>query len=373
MYLVDRRLTLSLAISVLCLASPAASQEVRPLGDPTGRAAEGFTSIFDVAELPDGRVLITDNRETSLAVIDFDGTTVRRIGRRGQGPLEFQTVFSILPGTEKYRIYDTRNARFLRISAQGEILGTESFVRPPFLGLAPPRGPDADGGVYFHLRTVGPNGLDQLAVIYRWDPATGQADSVGVVAQYASGQEGPGIVPMPQGDAWSVLPDGSVLRLVGRDYHAEWAGGVGGDAMGDPISFPRLEVDGAQRDRWIAGMLTKSGGSRFTSSSSDPGARERRIRRYRSELDPRRFPDFLPPFIGGYKPAAPWGEVWLRLEPASDQVRTVFDVIGRRGELVRRVSVDGLAQVVGFGPASVYLVRVDEFDLQWLERYDRPR
>ena len=34
-----------------------------------------------------------------------------------------------------------------------------------------------------------------------------------------------------------------------------------------------------------------------------------------------------------------------------------------------RRRLDGLAQVVGFGPASVYLVRIDEFDLQWLERY----
>lgn len=363
----------AMAMVAVCVAGPAASQEVRPLGDPTGRAAEGFTSIFDVAELPDGRMLLTDNREHAVAIIDFGEGTVHRIGRRGEGPREFQTVFSIVRSTDGYRVYDARNARFLRLSSQGEILESERFVRPPLTGLGPPRGPDRDGGVYFHLRTVGSNGLDRPAVIYRWDTETGQADSVGVVMQYAPGQEGRGIVPMPQEDAWSVLPDGSVLRLVARDYHAEWSGGAGGDAVGDPTPFPRLEVDGAQRDRWIAERMSRAGGSTFSSSSSDPGARERRIRRYRSELDPDRFPDFVPPFSGGYKPAAPWGEVWLRLETASDQERTVFDVIGRGGELVRRVSVDGPARIVGFGPESVYLARIDEYDLEWLERYGRPR
>jgi hypothetical protein len=178
---------------------------------------------------------------------------------------------------------------------------------------------------------------------------------------------------MPQKDAWSVLPDGSVLVLRADGYRAEWTGGVEGRAVGDPIEHPRVRADAAQREAWIEGMLSQGGGTAsMRSSSSEPERRERQLRRYRSELDPDRFPDFVPPFTGGYKPAAPWGEVWIRLETASDDARTVFDVIGRQGELVRRVSVEGVAQVVGFGADAVYIQRTDAFDLQWLERYPRP-
>ena len=68
-------------------------------------------------------------------------------------------------------------------------------------------------------------------------------------------------------------------------------------------------------------------------------------------------------------PAAPWGEVWIRVEPASSASHTVFDVLGPDGRRIRRVGVDGRARIVGFGTESVYIVRTDAYDLEWLERY----
>lgn len=346
------------ALTGVVTARGLAAQDVRPLGEPDARAAEGFTSIFDVAELPDGRVLITDNRERSLAILDLDGGSVRRVGRIGEGPSEFQGVFSILRRPEGYHVYDPGNARFLVVSPDGRITGTERFIRPPFPGLAPPRGPDAGGRVFFELRQVGANGLERPAVIYRWDTQTGRADSVGTAMQYARGQGGPGIVPMPMADAWSVMPDGSVLVVRAEEYP----------------DYPRMPADEAARDGWIARMLARSGGSSVATGgastrSSDAGALERRVREYRRRLDADRFPEFLPPFEGGYVPAAPWGEVWIRVDPASTARQTVFDVLGRDGRRIRRVGVDGRARIVGFGTESVYIVRTDAYDLEWLERY----
>jgi hypothetical protein len=47
----------------------------------------------------------------------------------------------------------------------------------------------------------------------------------------------------------------------------------------------------------------------------------------------------------------------------------VYDVFGVDGRLVRRVSFPAKTKLVGFGQGTVYAVRTDEDDLQYLERY----
>lgn len=373
-----RRAGPSLSLLVLGILTPAwpaaTAQEVRPLGAPSARAVEGFTHVYDVAEFPDGRVLLTDSRERSLAVVDFRSATVERIGRRGAGPREFQSVFSILPRPDgSLAVYDAGQRRLLVVSPSGEVVGTERFAAPPVSGFSAPRGPDLDGQWYIDSRTVGPDGLDRAAVLYRWDPSSGAIDSLGALMQYAPGQEGPGVVPMPLGDAWSVGRDGAVARVVGEEYRVEWWLRDGRTVTGPAIPHRRVRVGRPERESWIeellvgplAGMSVQGGGA---DSRPSPAAVAERLR----EFDPGRFPSHVPPFRWGYAPGSPQGHVWIRLDVESDRSRTVFDVIGRDGRLVHRLAVDGRARVVGFGEEWVYLVRLDELDLEWLERYPYP-
>lgn len=117
----------ALLILVGCTDVPEVAQSAAPgdLGPADARATEGFTSIFDAAELPDGRVVITDNRESAIAVIDFEEGDVTRLGRRGSGPLEFQSAFTILPFPgDTLAVYDSRGQRFTLIDRDGRITGT---------------------------------------------------------------------------------------------------------------------------------------------------------------------------------------------------------------------------------------------------------
>ena len=358
--------------SVICTSTGTLSaQQSISLGDPAGRSVEGFTSIFDVAEMADGRVLLTDSRERAVAVVDFAAGSVERLEGRGQGPREYMSAFTILPLTDGgFRIYDAVQRRYLVLSGAAEVMGTET-IDPPRLGaFSPPRGPDDAGGLYLDIRRIGETGgLIREAVLYRWTPDTGSVDSVGVVMSYARGQGGPGIVPMPRGDAWSYLPDGSVAVVGAEDYRVEWRGGEAGYALGDPIPHRRVRVGAREREAWMeelqaqppAGMSRTAGGS---------GGRGQEIRR---RFDEGRFPEFVPPFSPGWAPASSRGEIWLRNEVESGPDRTVIDVIGRDGNLARRILTPGTVRVLGFGADAVYLARTDEFDLEWLERYPYPR
>ena len=176
---------------------------------------------------------------------------------------------------------------------------------------------------------------------------------------------------MPREDAWSFLPDGSVALIVAEDYHVEWTGGARGDVSGPPIEHPRIRVRGHEREAWLDAIYSQPAARASGTNGEGAGRSSSSSGRTRRPVDADRFPDFVPPFKRGYAPAAPWGEIWLELQIALDEEHSVFDVLGRDGQLQRRVAVPGRARVVGFGEGVVYIARKDEFDLEWLEKYAR--
>jgi hypothetical protein len=84
------------------------------------------------------------------------------------------------------------------------------------------------------------------------------------------------------------------------------------------------------------------------------------------------FPAFKPPFEMGKTFARPNGELWvLRSRAANDRV-AVYDVFTRGGGLVRRVAFPPATEIIGFGNDAAYTIRLDDDDLQYLERWRLP-
>jgi hypothetical protein len=334
--------------------------DVTPMDAHVKRSSEGFTSVFDVAEMDDGRVLLTDNRDRAIFIVDFSAPSVTPLGREGEGPKEYRSAFSILPQPDgRFFVYDTSLRRFLVLAADGTIEGTQPFCPPPLNSFSAPRGPDGDGYLYMSHREVSPDGLAPDAILYKWHPEMEDLQQIGTFSNYAPGQQGRGFVPMPREDAWTVHPDGRVGKLVAEDYHWEWMDG----RVSPPVDFPKIRVGEEEREAWLDEVYSRSAGG---SSSFRGGTSSRTNRR---PVDPGRFPRFVPPFNGEYLPAAPWGHVWVKVEVLSGPTLTVFDVFDGEGHHLRRVSLDGDARVVGFGSSVVYIARKGEYDLEWLEQY----
>jgi hypothetical protein len=64
------------------------------------------------------------------------------------------------------------------------------------------------------------------------------------------------------------------------------------------------------------------------------------------------------------------GRGWVGRYEHQSEKRPLYDVFDETGRRVARVRLPEGRQVVGFGRGVLYAVRVDEVDLQWLERYD---
>jgi len=92
------------------------------------------------------------------------------------------------------------------------------------------------------------------------------------------------------------------------------------------------------------------------------------MRMPRPDPDDMAWPDVKPPFPVNSARVTPDGALWVQRHVAYGEPQ-LFDVFDRAGVLVRQVELSPGRQIVGFGKGVVYVVNVDEDDLQWLEAY----
>src|SRR5688500_2183971 len=103
-------------------ASLFAAQEppVRTISKLDIEYAEPFSCIGGLRELSNGRVIVGDPREKTLALIDLRSGTVTKIGREGQGPSEWGVPGNLLAAAgDTTLLWDQGNRRFLVIHPDG--------------------------------------------------------------------------------------------------------------------------------------------------------------------------------------------------------------------------------------------------------------
>ena len=84
--------------------------------------------------------------------------------------------------------------------------------------------------------------------------------------------------------------------------------------------------------------------------------------------EPTEWPRDLPPFLAGALSMGLDGRLWVQRTTAAGAPPT-FDVFDAAGRLAERVTLPARTRLVGHGRGVVYLVRIDEDDLEYLERY----
>jgi hypothetical protein len=73
--------------------------------------------------------------------------------------------------------------------------------------------------------------------------------------------------------------------------------------------------------------------------------------------------------VGNAATVAPNGELWVRRTQSASDDAPFYDVFDGKGQLVGHVRLPKGTRLAGFGKSSVYLVRLDADDLQYLQRY----
>jgi hypothetical protein len=169
-----------------------------------------------------------------------------------------------------------------------------------------------------------------------------------------------------------VARDGRVAIARSGDYHVEWVQPNGTVVKGPPVPYKPVKIRRADKEEWIGGL----GNGLRMMADINTGQVNMSFRRGgggRSEPGPSDYewPDAKPAFTAGGVWVTPNGEMWVERHVPAGTPRT-FDVFGADAKLKKQIILPEGRRLAGFGVnGAVYLIHVDEFDLQTFERYYR--
>ncbi len=400
----SRRLSLAVLVTA---AGPALAQNApaRTLSRPAAEYAEPFTQVAGIRELRDGRLIAIDPRDKTVQLIDLKAGTAVKLGREGSGPGEYGLPSRLLalPG-DTSAVVDVLNNRLLLVTPDGRVGGFLDLNVPAPGGRGEGRGMmmignniptmvDARGRMYsqgspFRVVDGVPQASDSVPMT-RWDRSTGKRDTVAWMAVPAgtnqisgsSGRGGQNVSvrigggpPFNGADQMAVAPDGRVAIVHHEPYSVDFVSETGQRTRGQPIRHDRVRLTDGHKQEWRERQRNAMG----MMITNDNGRRSAAMVPNRDVQDPEVWGgDYLPPFLANATIMfSGEGYLWISRTGPAGQAPT-FDVIDRAGAVVQRVVLPKKARLLGFGRGAVYVARVDEDDLQYIQKYaftmpDRP-
>jgi len=444
-------------VSSLCVAQ--SLPPIRPLGPVTAVAKEPLGAVSTVRHLPDGRVLVNDiigrrvvmfdsALATATVVADTTSATANAYGPRPGGLIAYHgdsTLF-IDPASLSMLLIDA-NGKIVRVMSAPRANDVGFLVGGPFgnpgfdrngrlVYRAPPnfaafRGPPPGSGSGNRLPQF-PTPPDSAALV-RFDLATRKVDTVTYfktpkinlnVTQSPDGgvRVTSTLNPLPQGDDWALLPDGTIALVRTKDYHVDWlnADGTVTASPKIPFQWERLTDEGkvafidsakvaiekarasgqfsmvavptavgrgtiegaaagARRDGATnaapapapnaqPGTMTVTTGGNTTVTAVGPGGGgPGGPLPPLTMVAPSELPDYKPAFAPGSTRADADGNLWIRTSQNVNGI-PVYNVVNRSGELIDRVQLPQNRGLVGFGPGGVVYLAVRDGAIAHLEK-----
>lgn len=129
-----------------------------------------LTWIRSIEVGPDGRMFTMHPTEQEVRMFAEDGTPMRTLGGRGDGPGEFQNAYTMGLVGDTLWVYDGRPSRFSQFDMNGELVG--SFTVPYTMG----QDPEAPG-------PPRPDGLLDDGTVYGERPAFSNQIAAGIITE----------------------------------------------------------------------------------------------------------------------------------------------------------------------------------------------
>ena len=399
---------LILSTGFVAFAAPAFAQNVptRTFSKPDAEFSEPFTQISGVRELRDGRVITIDPRDKTIQVVDLRSGSATKLGREGSGPGEYGMPMALLPlPNDTTAVLDMLNNRLLLINPNATVGGLLDLNVPApsggrgngqrmMIGGNMPRMSDARGRMYmegppFRMTDEGPQTADSVPMI-RWDRKSGKRDTLawrrmppGSSQISGSGGRGGrnlsirigGGAPFAGSDVMLVSPDGRVALVRHDPFSVDFVSETGQRTRGQPIRYEKVKVSEGHKEEW----RERQRGATMLMMTNDNGRRSATMTPQRDVQDPEEWGgEFMPPFLTGTNNVlfSTDGYLWIARTGPAGQPPT-YDIVDRGGNVVQRVILPKRHRLLGFGNGAVYVARLDEDDLQYLQKYrftmpDRP-
>ena len=369
-------------------------EDLYRVGSIEGTGWEAFARIQSTAFDANGRLYILDAGQYHVVVLDSDGTLVRTIGTRGEGPQELRnpTAMTVL-GSGEVAVYDMGHQAFLVYSPQGEFrrsiragfqegmpgtrlwphgeTGVVSISANMVMmtgGSGPPAPPTSSPIRRFDLAGEGEiEVLHEAWIPPRESPAGGGARVAGGGGAMFSAAPMRAFEPQVH---LAALPDGRLVVADTSSYRLRLLAPTGApedvvehDVTPRPVGESEQR---AERERRLAGF--EAGGGQV-SIRSGPGAvaiDEGAIRdMLRGQIETMTFWHEIP--VITRVSADRLGRIWLARSGGVD-VPGPIDILSPDGARVGTLSAEDGPIPDSFGPGDVAAwIETDEFDVQYVQ------
>jgi len=341
------------------------SLRVWALAEPEVRHPQPFDNIRAAVELSDGRLILLDGVPY---IVNPAAGTRAPFGRFGDGPGEYRPPLKVFPfrGDTTAYIDGARPGRLLFILPFGRIEGALELPG----GFARDLAADQQGRIY--LTKYGRSGLGDSIGILRWQRRAEKTDTVARVSSAVIAgvplRNDPSLPPFATFDQWAVSRDARVAVVSVQPYRVTIFPENGAVVTGPNLPSEAVRLTEAHRRDWLEQAMHPVPAL----VSADGGPRSAQwVKPRKRDVEPAVWPKVLPPFLPGAVTFAPDGSLWIQ-RTTSDPASPSIDVIDRRGMLLGRLDLPNRRRFLTHGKETVYLLRVDDDGLQYIERYRLP-
>ncbi len=350
------------------------------IGTLDGPEEERFSRIIAAVPLSDGAIAVLEGADREIRVFDAEGRFVRRIGRAGDGPGELRIPQALqrLPG-DTLLAWDSGTGRLSWFDPEGNLIRDDRLATEGLGRISTAYAMD-DGTVTLVVvdRARGPSGLPEdgirrnQSVLVQWEKPDADlrewAEVLGAEMLISVESPSDGRMLISMGQPWytaALLTAGAgdrVWRTDGTRWEVEaWDPSQGALETVVRLDRPLDPFDAAFIRELEAGEL----------EAADDDRRDAVRRRHRST----EYPDSIPPLRGLVAGAD--GRLWLgltrvppvRLPGGAGAELREWLVLEADGSVVGRVSLPPRTQLVHADADYLLLVRFDELDLPYLERF----
>ncbi len=350
---------------------------------------EAFSFLSGVRERRDGTIMAADPLSQVLLQLDISAGTADTLGRVGEGPQEYMQPDQVfpLPG-DSTLLVDIGKTRLTVVGPDGSLhsgMQMASADEDGTFTLVLPRFVDRQGLIYMS-GSRGMEGPADSTEVNRFDRATEESVSLGWTwrPEPIVTRSGENVrmmsIQMAARDDWAAGPGGEFAIVRANGYSVEWFYPDGRTVLGPPTPYEAGRISDEDKREYLANRGS-SGLMMMVSQSSDGGMEMAMSRGGGGMMGGDEEPnlrDFtwaeeFAPFRPDRSRISPEGFLWVeRWLPGGAPPR--MDVFDGEGVRVGSVDLPPDRQLIGFGHTAggepaLYLVRTDEFDLRYLERY----
>ncbi len=347
---------------------------------PATRWTTPFSRIGAAAELPDGRLVVVDNRDGVIHLAPAQGGEAAPLGREGDGPNEYRRPFGVVRGQgDTLLVY--ASMRLLRVAPNGNLAGSLPFSPRDLGTVAPPRAVDRLGRIYWDrpvIRVPGSNTIkrQQRYEIVRVTPGQDAVEVVATASDHAPERHEQRFHPFAERDAWVLDPDGTVVLVRARDYSLQWVRDGAVQRSAPSVSHVPVPIRAGDREAFRRDRAANPSGASMGGGPPrlDGTVTPEAMARMREAYPDADFPATKPPFVENGAFRSPGGQLWVVRSPerpvlVGDRV-DVLDAAGRR---IRELALPAGRRLLALDRRGIYLVAEDDDGLQYLERYAYPQ